>query len=64
MVHGHLAWFPWPVNNFEPFEFSFVAEVNNPDLAQHSFIMSIKTEPNVSVQISFSLRYSEQLGVN
>lgn len=31
----------------------FVAEVSNPDLAQHSFIMSIKTEPNVSVQISF-----------
>lgn len=41
-----IVHFPWPVSYFH---FCFAAEVNNPDLAQHSFIMSIKTEPNVSV---------------
>ena len=35
-------------------EWRFIIEINNPELSQHSFIMSIKTEPNVSFMVSLS----------
>lgn len=39
-------------NTYNTLNIVILTEVNNPDLSQHSFIMSIKTEPNVSVCFS------------